>query len=329
MEKRGQISMTRIAITGCSSHFAQVLLPLLQQDPEITQIIGIDLLPPIGIYEKLQFHRCDIRSPGLSELFAGCDTVVHLAFVVTRPYALPLAEAASVNLAGTWNVCRVAAEAGVRKLVVSSSIAAYGMVSDNPAVLVEESPLRGLYTDFYYSQHKHANEIWLDGLQLAFPSLLITRLRPCIVMGPHQIGLNLLAPANQMHFTTAESHQARLQFVHEDDLASAFHATISHDLPGAYNVVGDEAESLPKIAETVGLQVVEVPREMLLAEVEKLWKAGQSNAGPEWLFGEGSLICSNEKLKATGHWQPRYTTVEACVATIAALPEGYSRMPGA
>lgn len=311
--------MTRIAITGCSSRFAQVLLPLLEEDPEVKQIVGIDLTPPTTTYRKVQFHQCDVRSPELGKLLMGCDTLVHLAFVVTRPYALPLAEAASINLEGTWNACRAAAEAGVRKLVVSSSIAAYGILPDNVDFLTEESPLRGLYTDFYYSQHKHANEIWLDGLQLAFPALVITRLRPCIVMGPHQSGLGLLASADRTHFASPESYQGRLQFVHEDDLASAFHASIRHDLAGAYNVVGDGADSLPAIARAIGLQVVDVPREMLLAEVERLWKAGESNAGPEWMGGEGSLICSNARLKATGYWQPRYNTVESCAATLAAL----------
>jgi hypothetical protein len=66
--------------------------------------------------------------------------------------------------------------------------------------------------------------------------------------------------------------------------------------------------------------VIEVPREMLRGEVEKLWKSGQSNAGPEWLWSEGELLCSNARLKATGYWQPRYSTVEACTATLAALP---------
>jgi UDP-glucose 4-epimerase len=311
--------MVRIAITGCSSRFAQVLLPLLQQDLEIEQIIGIDLAPPTEPYDKLQFHQRDIRSPDLAELFASCDSLVHLAFVVTRPYAMPLQEAASINLAGTWNVCRAAAEVGVRKLVVSSSIAAYGGLPDNPDPLVEESPLRGLYTSFYYSQHKHANEIWLDGLQLAFPNLLITRLRPCIVMGPHQSGAALLVSPNRLHITSPAGYQGQVQFVHEDDLASAFAAAMLHDLPGAYNVVGDGADALPKIAAAVGLQVMEIPHELLLSEVEKLWKSGHMSAGPEWVAGEGSILCSNEKLKATGYWHPRYTTIEACAATLAAL----------
>ncbi|HET8846358.1 MAG TPA: NAD-dependent epimerase/dehydratase family protein, partial [Ktedonobacteraceae bacterium] len=236
-----------------------------------------------------------------------------------RPYALPLAEAASINLEGTWNTCRATAEAGVRKLVVSSSIAAYGGLPDNANPLVEDSPLRGLYTSFYYSQHKHANEIWLDGLQLAFPDLIITRLRPCIVIGPHQAGTSLLMTPGRMHFTSPEALHSPIQFVHEDDLAQAFFATIKYDLPGAYNVVGDGAEPMPDIARTLGFQVIEIPRETLVEQVEQMWKSGQSSAGPEWVSGEGALICSNEKLKATGHWQPRYTTVEACEVTLAAI----------
>lgn len=311
--------MTKIAITGCSSRFARVLLPLLQQDPEIEQIVGIDLTPPADTYEKVQFHQRDIRSSNLGELFAGCDVMVHLAFVVTRPYAMPLQEAASINLEGTWNACRAAAEAGVRKLVVSSSIAAYGILPDNPVPLLEEHPLRGLYMDFYYSQHKHANEIWLDGLQLAFPNLLISRARPCIVIGPHQIAASSLLAPGGTYFTSAPAYQGGTQLVHEDDLARAFQAMILHDLAGAYNVVGDGTGVMPEMAAAAGLQVVELPHELLVEQATNMWKEGLSTLGPEWISGESSIVCSNAKLRATGLWQPRYTTAEAFAATVAAL----------
>ena len=316
---KGVALMSRVAVTGCSSRFAQVFLPLLEADKEVTEIVGIDLVPPAGEYTKLVFHRLDIRDAGMKEIMAGCDTLVHLAFVVGRPSSMPLYEAASINLGGTWNVCRAAAEAGVHKLVVSSSIAAYGGLPDNPAVLFEDSPLRGLYTNFYYSQHKHANEIWLDGLQLAFPQLLIARLRPCIVMGPHQSAAVSMIHPNKSYFTSPEAHQSQLQFVHEDDLAAAFHAMMQHDLPGAYNVVGDEPDSMPHIAAAAGLNVIEIPHEMIVQSVTSSWQKGESVFGPEWVGGEGSLICSNEKLKATGVWKPRYTTAEAYAATVAAL----------
>ena len=310
--------MQKIAVTGCASRFAKVLLPLLDNDPDIEQIIGIDLVPPIVTYSKLAFHKQDIRDPAIKEILVGCDTLVHLAFIVGRPYSMPLAEAASINLGGTWNTCRAAAEAGIRKLVVSSSIAAYSTLPDNPEPVVEDTPLRGLYTDFYYNQHKHANEIWLDWLQLAFPQLIISRLRPSIVMGPHQSSATSYIQPNKTHFTSPGYHKVRLQLVHEDDLASAFYAMVQNDLPGAYNVVGDDPDSMPDIAAAAGLQIIEIPDETLIQSVKSSWESGVTVFGPEWL-GEGQLICSNAKLKATGAWTPHYTTTEAFIATVKAL----------
>ncbi|HLJ36576.1 MAG TPA: NAD-dependent epimerase/dehydratase family protein [Ktedonobacteraceae bacterium] len=311
--------MQRVAITGCASRFGRVLLPLLETDPTIERIIGIDLVPPVGTYSKLEFHAKDVRDTDLQEIFQGCDTVVHLAFIVGRPYSMSLQEAASVNLAGTWNTCSAAASASVPKLVVSSSIAAYGSLPDNPPVLSEDSPLRGLYTEFYYSQHKHANEIWLDGLQLKYPQLLISRLRPCIVIGPNQVAANSMIQPNRTYFTAKEAYQSRLQLIHEDDLAAAFYIMITHDLPGAYNVVGDGPDSMPNIAASAGFQVIEVPAEMIVQAVDTAWKEGKTTLGPEWVSMEGDIICSNARLKETGLWSPRYTTTQAYAATAEAI----------
>ena len=310
--------MKKKAVTGCASGFAKALLPLLDNDPNIEQIIGIDLVPPTVTYSKLAFHKQDIRDPAIKETLHGCSTLIHLAFIVGRPYSMPLAEAASINLGGTWNICRAAAEAGVRKLVVSSSIAAYSTLPDNPVPVTEDSPLRGLYTDFYYNQHKHANEIWLDWLQLTFPQLIISRPRACIVIGPNQSAAASYIQPNKTHFTSPGARQIRLQLVHEDDLASAFHAMVQNDLPGAYNVVGDDPDSLPDIATAAGLQVIEIPEETLVQAVISSWESGVSAFGPQWL-GEGTIICSNAKLKATGKWNPRYTTSQAFIATVKAL----------
>jgi UDP-glucose 4-epimerase len=270
------------------------------------------------MYNKLAFHKQDIRDPAIKETLVGCDTLIHLAFIVGCPYSMPLAEAASINLGGTWNICRAAAEGGVRKLVVSSSIAAYSTLPDNPVPVTEDTPLRGLYTDFYYCQHKHANEIWLDWLQLAFPQIIISRLRPCIVMGPNQSAATSYIQPNKTHFTSPGANKIRLQLVHEDDLASAFYAMVQNDLPGAYNVVGDEPDSMPNIAAAAGLQIVEISNEMLIQAVTSSWESGVSAFGPEWLE-EGTLMSSNAKLKATGKWAPRYTTTQAFIATVKAL----------
>ncbi len=310
--------MHKIAVTGCSSGFAKAFLPLLANDPNVEQIIGIDVVPPTASYNKFVFHKQDVRDPAIGETLDGCDTLVHMAFIVGRPFSMPLAEAASINLSGTWNTCKAAADVGVRKLVISSSIAAYSTLPDNPVPVTEDTPLRGLYTGFYYNQHKHANEVWLDWLQLAFPQLVISRLRPCIVMGPNQSAAASYIQPNQTHFTSPGARNIRLQLVHEDDLASAFHLMVQNDLPGAYNVVGDDPASMPDIAAAAGLQVIEIPDEMIIQSVKSSWKNGLTAFGPEWL-GEGTLICSDAKLKDTDKWAPRYTTTGAFIATVNAL----------
>src|SRR5258708_16073653 len=112
--------MQKIAVTGCASRFAKVLLPLLEADPNIEQIIGIDLVPPTGTSSKLVFHKQDIRDPGMKEMLAGCDTLVHLAFIVGRPYSMPLAEAASINLGRPCNVSTAPPQPHVPNLLLTT-----------------------------------------------------------------------------------------------------------------------------------------------------------------------------------------------------------------
>src|SRR6266702_7255028 len=130
-----------------------------------------------------------------------------------------------------------------------------------------------------------------------------------------RVAVSMIHP-NKSYFTSPEAHQSQLQFVHEDDLAAAFHTMVQHDLPEACNVVGDEPDSMPHIAAAAGLNVIEIPHEMIVQSVISSWQNGESVFGPEWVGGEGSLICSNEKLKAKGVWKPRYTTAEAYAATV-------------
>jgi nucleoside-diphosphate-sugar epimerase len=148
--------------------------------------------------------------------------------------------------------------------------------------------------------------------------LIISRPRASIVMGPNQAAAASYIQPNKTHFTSPRTHTIPLHLVHEDDLASAFHAMVQSDLPGAYNVVGDDPRSMPDIAAAAGLQIVEIPDETLVQAVKSSWENGASAFGPEWL-GEGILLCSNAKLKATGKWTPRYTTTTAFIATVKAL----------
>ncbi|MDQ3742501.1 MAG: NAD-dependent epimerase/dehydratase family protein, partial [Actinomycetota bacterium] len=65
--------------------------------------------------------------------------VVHLAFIVLGASD----RTRDINLEGSRNVFEAAVAAGVKRLVYTSSVAAYGFHEDNPVPLGEEVPTRG------------------------------------------------------------------------------------------------------------------------------------------------------------------------------------------
>ena len=130
-------------------------------------------------WEKVAYRRGDILDRGsLAALFDGADVAVHLAFAIFGDRE----ETRRVNLEGSRNVFEAAVEAGVRRLVYASSVAAYGFHPENPQPLTEEVPARGS-EGFYYSAQKAELEAALDEI-LAGTEVDAYVFRPCIVAGP-------------------------------------------------------------------------------------------------------------------------------------------------
>ena len=73
----------------------------------------------------------------LNAVMSGVDYVFHLAAMISVPESmLKPAECVAVNTVGTLNVLEAAAQAGVKKLVLSSTAAIYG---DDPTLPKVES----------------------------------------------------------------------------------------------------------------------------------------------------------------------------------------------
>jgi nucleoside-diphosphate-sugar epimerase len=81
----------------------------------------------------------------LRDATAGCDAVVHLAALWLHECVHEPRAAVDVNVVGTWNVVEAALEAGVKRLVYSSSASVYGDARTTP--MTEEHPFdnRTLY----------------------------------------------------------------------------------------------------------------------------------------------------------------------------------------
>lgn len=135
----------------------------------------------------LAFYECDVRDgEALRTVFGRhpIDAVVHFAGLkaVGESVAQPLAYYQN-SIGGTLNLCEVMADAGVRKLVFSSSATVYG---DPDVVPVrEDHPLRPANP---YGQSKAMVEQILKDLSCSDPAWKIAALRYFNPVGAHESG---------------------------------------------------------------------------------------------------------------------------------------------
>src|SRR5947209_15161542 len=178
-----------VAVTGPTGTFGFGLIPLLQAEDRVARIVGIarrPFDPAAHGWTKLEYRRGDVRDEAaLRDAFAGADVVVHLAFLVTGGASAEVLRA--VNVDGTLNAFRAAGQAGARRFVYASSVAAYGFHPDNPVGMTEEWPTRPA-DRLFYAQEKAELESLLQEEGAAHPELDLYLLRPPVVLGPHTVG---------------------------------------------------------------------------------------------------------------------------------------------
>jgi UDP-glucose 4-epimerase len=305
----------RIFISGISGYFAGGLLPLLEQDPKVEKVVGIDRQPlPKNNYKKVEFHQMDVRDPKSAELIRGCDVFIHLAFILLRRPGQ--ADPDLINITGSRTLIDAAAAAGVKKIIFTSSAVGYGFHPDNPLPLTEENPLRP-NIDLYYSKAKAVVEQHLDELEEQNPKIVITRLRPCTVVGPRAEKGRVASLIGSTGILVA-GFNPPVQLLHEDDLAQAIALAVAKDLRGAYIVTSDGARTLTEFYALRGASVSQFALPVARFLMWLAWRFGGSLFAADWLdLSRYSIVASNRKLKAQG-WTPRYTTEDTFYAVLKA-----------
>lgn len=122
------------------------------------------------------------RASLMSAIPEGTDTLFHVAGN-TNMWSKRNAEQKRDNVDGTRNVVEAAKAKGVRRLIVTSSISAYGPVSGE---VTEETPSKAASSPVNYELTKwQAQEIARDAVK---DGLEVVIMQPGAIMGPYDIG---------------------------------------------------------------------------------------------------------------------------------------------
>ena len=301
----------KIAVTGAAGQLGTVVLRRLAVERGVTALRSLDLRPPAVAGAKIEHVRADVRDPGFARFLDGCDALVHLAFIVTGAPPRPVFNA--INVSGSMNVIESAVEVGIKKIVYTSSVAAYGVVHGHPRPIVETTP-RVHQPAFPYAAAKWQVEEWLDQFEPAHPDVAIARLRPAIVLGSptvHGHGAMLARRA-------IVDIEAPLPLVWDEDVADAVALALRKDARGAFNLTAEPAATARELADRCKLRLIRIPRAVLSvgAQLGALAnKLGLSEAlDPAWLrVSDVCMEMSADKARRELGWKPRCPTPFAVV----------------
>lgn len=317
--------MTRVLVTGGSGFLGNSVVPALAERCE--RVVSADVrasgaqAPPPGGPEPdaraaVAAEHVDVTDPAaVSAVIARhrIDTVVHLASIVTPPPGMTAAEAYRVDVGGADNVIAACIDHGVRRLVVSSSGAAYGYHPDNPARITEDQPLRG-NDAFAYARHKRIVEEHLARARRQHPELHQTILRIGTILG-ERVDNQITALFSWPRLLRIAGSDSPFVFVWDTDLTAILVRAATGEsarVRGVFNVAGSGTLTIAEIAQRLGKRTVTVPEPLLRAALATLHRARLSPYGPEQTaFLRYRPVLDNTRLIDGFGYTPRYSTTAA------------------
>jgi len=297
-------------VTGGAGFLGSRVTGLLSEHPDIDVVVcgdlresdvpgvvsvTVDVTDPLELPELLHRYRI--------------DTVVHLAAIVNP--GRDVQGEFRVDVQGSSNVLAACVEAGVRRLVVSSSGAAYGYHPDNPDWIDETDALRG-NDEFPYSRHKRMVEELLAAARATHPALEQVIFRIGTILGPtvHNQITALWDAKRILHIAGSDSP---FVFVWVDDVAAAMvRAAVGEGPAGIYNVAGDGALTVPQIARRLRKPLLTVPAPVLGIALAIGSALRLTEHGPEKVrFLRYRPVLRNDRLKHEFGYTPQLSSAEA------------------
>jgi UDP-glucose 4-epimerase len=302
-------------VTGADGYVGRLCIAALcERLGELSALVALDWteVDPAERISGVAYEQSDICDHALKELFRryGIDTVVHLASIVRTPKGAPADLAYRVDVLGTQNVLEACEDAGAKKVIVTSSGAAYGYHHDNPEWLDEDDPLRG-NDEFEYSKNKRLVEAVLARWREERPELRQVVFRPGTIVGTgvHSPVTDLFERPVMLGIVGSESP---FVFIWDQDLVACLVDAVFSDKVGIFNQAGDGALTPREIATMLNKPYVALPASVAKAVLWALKALGVTDCGPECVaFLRYRPVLSNRRLKEEYGYVPQLTSREA------------------
>jgi UDP-glucose 4-epimerase len=302
-----------VLVTGVSRYLGGRMAAVLGADPDISTVIGVDVVAPETDIPGTRFVRADIRNPVIAKVMgeSGVDTVVHMGVIATPRQAGGRSTMKEINVIGTMQLLAACQRTpGVKALVVKSTAAVYGSGPKDPAKFTEDmepkhAPASG------WAKDSVEVETYVRGFARRRPDVAVTTLRFANFIGPH------VQTAFTSYFTmpvipTVLGYDPRLQFVHEDDGLEALRLAVHTGYDGTFNVAGPGVLMLSQAIRRAGRPTMAVLRPLFPSVARALNPRGLADFAPESVryLTYGRALDTSAASRMLG-FTPAYSTIEA------------------
>jgi UDP-glucose 4-epimerase len=309
------VGAPHVLVTGAAGYLGSQLIAALAADaahaPAVLLAMDVREVPREARLAGVAYETADIRAPDLAAMLQrhAIDIVVHLASIVTPGKHSNREFEYSVDVLGTENLLKACVAAGVRKIVVSSSGAAYGYHADNPAWISEDQPVRG-NQEFAYSWHKRLVEEMLADYRAREPQLQQVVFRIGTILG-ETVRNQITDLFEKPRLVAIRGSDSPFVFIWDQDVVGCMRAAVYSDKAGVYNVAGDGALGIQEIAARLGKRCVALPAWLLAAALALLKPLGLTQYGPEQVnFLRYRPVLDNRRLKEVFGYVPQKTSAE-------------------
>ncbi|BDZ42578.1 hypothetical protein GCM10025865_18770 [Paraoerskovia sediminicola] len=361
--RRTRRSEMRVVVVGASGNVGTAVLAALAREPVVTSLVGVArrVPRPSGAstvefpHDAATWERIDLAGPSAGQVrgrlvaaFSGADTVIHLARTPRTRSSVGERRATDVEIAR--RVFDAAGAAGVAHVVAGSCTGAYA-ASGGDEPRVESWPVRGgdatasapwARADTPAGRSAAAErpmtstaEVERHLVRLSQEhEVVVTSVRSPIVL--HRRGASQLVrdvvgklPSRPLRKDGTVPlvlwpEGLRVQVVHADDLADAFHRIVVQRQPGAFNVAAPDvldgqdfadlvsAGELREISPSAARRSLAVASRIGLAPVDPIWLAT--------LFD--SPVLDTTLARTILHWTPRHDARSTLAETVRGIRDG-------